>query len=260
MGFSDYIKEVNPEDLATLQDILDANNVSVSTTMRLIQQPCSDLLVRCRWEGKIVNCSTLFSSVPTFRGFCCSFNVQATNKKFTARRTNHFGVGSGLSVVLAPAFEDKTVDGVYTKGIRVLINEPAAYPGDRSIEKIYPLGFESMARVSGEQTNCSDAVRLLPIEDRKCFFATEHYLKYFGIYHENNCDIECRIDETLNFCQCVPYFFPNPRHLEVCNITKIPCLVDNYGEGFFSGEVNEFHLKIPLFDRSAQPAGYEYFY
>ncbi|XP_059611780.1 sodium channel protein Nach-like [Phlebotomus argentipes] len=228
IGFSDYISDVNPDHLATLQDILNANNVSIATTMRLVQQSCSSLLVRCRWEGKIVNCSSIFSPLPTFRGFCCSFNALASLGIAVAQRTNHFGIGSGLSVVLAPSLENTTVSGAYTKGVRVLINEPAAYPGDRSIEKIYPLGMENLVRVSGEQTNCSDMVRNLPITDRKCYFPTDFRLKFFSNYRENNCDIECRIDETLNYCQCVPFFFPNPQNLDVCNVTRIPCLVDNY--------------------------------
>uniref|UniRef100_A0A1B0CQE6 Putative sodium channel protein nach n=1 Tax=Lutzomyia longipalpis TaxID=7200 RepID=A0A1B0CQE6_LUTLO len=228
VGFSDYLSNINSDDLDNLQEILDANNISVSTMMRLQQQTCSSLLVRCRWEGKIVNCSSIFSHLPTYRGVCCSFNSKPSLGHSSSRRTNHFGIGSGLSVVLAPALEDTTVGGVYTKGIRVLINEPAAYPGDRSIEKIYPVGYESMARVSGEQTNCSDMVRDLPIEDRKCYFPGDHQLKYFSIYRENNCDIECRMDETLKYCQCVPFFFPNPQKLDVCNVTRISCLVQNY--------------------------------
>lgn len=52
--------------------------------------------------------------------------------------------------------------------------------------------------------------------------------RYFKIYREANCDVECRMIKTLELCGCIPYYYPNAKNLPVCNFTKIECLVERY--------------------------------
>lgn len=35
---------------------------------------CSELLIKCQWEGHDVACDKIFSTRLTFEGFCCTFN------------------------------------------------------------------------------------------------------------------------------------------------------------------------------------------
>lgn len=37
-------------------------------------QPCSALLLRCAWIGKIHDCGKIFKTVKSKEGFCCAFN------------------------------------------------------------------------------------------------------------------------------------------------------------------------------------------
>jgi hypothetical protein len=39
-----------------------------------LTQPCSSLLIKCKWRGEVTACSDLFSMHKTDAGFCCSFN------------------------------------------------------------------------------------------------------------------------------------------------------------------------------------------
>lgn len=57
-----------------LQTILNENKMSVSKTMESIHQPCSDLLVRCRFEYQIRPCMELFEDSLSHMGMCCTFN------------------------------------------------------------------------------------------------------------------------------------------------------------------------------------------
>ena len=36
---------------------------------------CDDILMYCKWQGKIEKCMDIFSVIKTDVGFCCSFNA-----------------------------------------------------------------------------------------------------------------------------------------------------------------------------------------
>ena len=52
------------------------------------QLPCFDakgarsMLKACMWKGMKVPCSAIFKTMPTDRGMCCSFNLEAAEKLF----------------------------------------------------------------------------------------------------------------------------------------------------------------------------------
>lgn len=64
----------NVHDLEAIQKIVDTNQLTVEDVMNSVQAPCDEMLVRCSFEGKIVNCTSLFKSITTQFGNCCIFN------------------------------------------------------------------------------------------------------------------------------------------------------------------------------------------
>ena len=42
------------------------------------------MLKYCQWQGRPIPCSAVFTSIPTDRGMCCSFNVEAAEELFTS--------------------------------------------------------------------------------------------------------------------------------------------------------------------------------
>lgn len=59
---------------------------------------------------------------------------------------------------------------------------------------------------------------------RGCFFDAERYLKYFQIYTESNCWLECLTNRTLFLCQCVFYYMPRMIATPVCGHGQQECL------------------------------------
>lgn len=57
-----------------LHDILVMNNKTVQQIIQRLAPTCSDMLERCMWKGTQVRCDTLFQTVKTSQGYCCSFN------------------------------------------------------------------------------------------------------------------------------------------------------------------------------------------
>lgn len=119
-------------------------------------------------------------------------------------------------------------DTSYGDGVRMLIHDGRDFPSDTAIEKLLPIGFETFTRVTGEETTCSGDVMGLSWEDRNCVFSNERELRSFDDYRENNCDIECRMLKIVSRCDCVPFLYPNADGGQVCNFTKIPCLIENF--------------------------------
>lgn len=44
---------------------------------------------------------------------------------------------------------------------------------------------------------------------RNCYFQHENFLKFFKIYTNNNCRVECRANKTLNECGCNAFYQPS---------------------------------------------------
>lgn len=44
---------------------------------------------------------------------------------------------------------------------------------------------------------------------RQCFFPSERYLKFFKVYTQRNCELECLTNHTLKVCGCVGIHMPS---------------------------------------------------
>lgn len=157
-GFTNAISQFNESELPLLQDILEENRFNVELTMKKLMYPCTKLLFRCRWQGKITDCKELFAVSETYQGYCCSFNilrptsVTAINKNQTVRKTHFFGPDMGLSVILNPLIEKQAMTSVNSEGIKILINEFNLYPSARAIERMLPSKQETFFEIRPERT------------------------------------------------------------------------------------------------------------
>ncbi|CAG9810650.1 unnamed protein product, partial [Chironomus riparius] len=233
-GFTNSINKFKSEELDEVFDILNYNRFDVKLTMKKLMYPCNKLLYRCQWEGQIMDCKKLFQVSETYQGYCCSFNVvkplKATSsdeRGKTARKTHFFGPDMGLSVVLNPLIEKNSLTSVNSEGIKILINECNLYPSEKTIERMLPHRQETFVEIRPERTISSKAVTALPISDRGCVFENEFKLRFFPEYREVNCQVECVMEQTMKLCECLPYFYYNTENIELCDISKLDCIVSN---------------------------------
>lgn len=84
--------------------------------------------------------------------------------------------------------------------------------------------------VSMQQTKTNKNIEELSVPQRKCILKNELKLKHFSNepYTFSNCMKDCRIDQALNICGCLPPFyrlnqFNNITH---CDIQSLKCLKD----------------------------------
>lgn len=66
----------NQTRLNVLDEIFAANRLQPKEVMSALVQPCDEYLIKCRWEGAMVPCKTIFDSTFTYYGSCCTFNFR----------------------------------------------------------------------------------------------------------------------------------------------------------------------------------------
>ncbi|KAJ9580041.1 hypothetical protein L9F63_004334, partial [Diploptera punctata] len=228
------------EQVMEFQDLLTAHNYTVRKLMKELGQSCSEMLVRCSWEGIIEDCNYLFEERKSYDGFCCSFNYRGVievvidgKKMLTAAKrkvnyTRYYSHRMGLSVLLNPNMNDYFVSTMFSTGVRMLVHGADDFPDDTATEKILPVGRELLLRVTPTSGYCTDSVQDVSPEVRECVFESERKLHYFPIYSEINCIAECRMDYTIQFCNCSHFYYHDTGKIRLCELADIPCLRKYY--------------------------------
>ncbi len=204
------------------------------------------ILRSCRWKGVSIPCSAIFTTFPTDRGMCCSFNIEAADKIFQSGTftnqlekmqyfdknmsviksilpdtytssnepmTSH-GRNKGLELMLdahsnlfAPGSVDTNFDGFMG-----LISSPSSFP------LLIQQGFEiragqtNIVALTSTQIEAQDSLRDLNPKDRNCLFSDEITdMKIHRQYSYFNCILECSMFYALdkNNNSCIPWFMPS---------------------------------------------------
>jgi hypothetical protein len=204
------------------------------------------ILRSCKWKGVSIPCSAIFTTFPTDRGMCCSFNIEAANSiflrgTFTNQLENMQNFDKNLSVIkstLPDAYtsndEPKTSHG-RNKGLELMLDAHSnlfapgsvdtnfdGFMGLISPPSSFPLllqqGFEIRAgqtniiALSSTQIEADDSLRNLNPTDRNCHFSDEVTdMKIHRQYSYFNCILECSMFHALdnNNNTCVPWFMPS---------------------------------------------------
>lgn len=58
---------------------------------------------------------------------------------------------------------------------------------------------------------------------RQCFFSSERYLRFFKMYTQRNCQLECLANFTMKICGCVKFSMPRDDKTPICGASKIAC-------------------------------------
>ncbi|RLU21701.1 hypothetical protein DMN91_006077 [Ooceraea biroi] len=263
--FSSLIKLIRPDTISidniTASQVLDNLNMTVETLMLKLMQPCSSLLVRCAWIGKIHDCNKLFKTVASKEGFCCAFNSHYSMNIFNSdtydskpKAVNNFaelelnsddllnvneilvygirsqkvpGSGRDLGLTVALNIEGdmyKASSRPYI-GATVLINDPIDFPDvGTHITSVKP-GHVLAISVAGFFTNGIDDLRTLPPETRKCFFDNEPPGSIN--YSYQSCMSQCVAEYTQRLCNCLPFYYPEKHNgVRTCYLPDLNCLLN----------------------------------
>ncbi|XP_013112148.2 pickpocket protein 28-like [Stomoxys calcitrans] len=124
-----------------------------------------------------------------------------------------------------------------TQGYKIALHTPDDVPLlSKRFVRVSP-GKEISIAVKPVMVTTSDGIASYPPAKRKCFLSHERYLRFFKVYSERNCEMECLTNYTLKACGCVTFAMPRTADMPVCGEHKITCYLkaeDNMLQEHFS--------------------------
>jgi amiloride-sensitive sodium channel len=98
------------------------------------------------------------------------------------------------------------------------------------------ISVSTIVEVTPEITQTDESLRQLSPKERECFFEDEMKLRFFKVYTQRNCELECAVDNAVKFCRiCMPtiYVYKN-KTLDLCHGKINVCgtgVLDTYTAG-----------------------------
>ncbi|KAG4069499.1 hypothetical protein HA402_006865 [Bradysia odoriphaga] len=109
------------------------------------------------------------------------------------------------------------------QGFKVLLHSPDEVP-QMSKQYFYVSSLQSvMVAVKPNMITTSDELRDYPSHRKQCYLNSERQLKYFKVYNQRNCELECLTNLTELECGYVKFSMPKQNDTKVCGISKLEC-------------------------------------
>ena len=181
------------------------------------------MLLSCELAGVEVNCSSIFTRVPTDTGMCCALNVDDSLRdstytmlvkemqgiKTVQKVSSQEGASNGLRLIVD--LHSNTVSFGTTNqqhsAFKLFIGEPAQFP--MMLDNSLPLQPGRTHSVDLKATVVStNGIREIEPEARGCFFTDESNLEFYKGYTFSNCRLECSILAAEKMHKCVPWHLP----------------------------------------------------
>ncbi|CAH0388674.1 unnamed protein product [Bemisia tabaci] len=226
--------------------------MNITDFMMTVLPTCRELFGRCVWSGQRIDCCEIFSIQRTEEGFCYSFNsltsedgrhcplsevlenegvVEEDDIMYPGcqlRRNTAVGILTGLEVFLNKIPDEESLGKGQRDphGVRVMVHTSYEYPRAGSgvwLQAVPSMRLSIMVQPSIIVT--SDAVKRLSVATRQCVFPDERQLRFYHVYTEKSCLIQCRIDHVINKCNCTLYFFNLHEEVPECGLMDLPCVV-----------------------------------
>ncbi|XP_055846251.1 pickpocket protein 28-like [Episyrphus balteatus] len=112
------------------------------------------------------------------------------------------------------------------QGFKVTLHTPGEEP--QVSKKFVDIPFDQtvLLAVKPRLVTTSDGLRHYQPERRQCYYQNERYLRYFKVYNQVNCQLECLANQTLAKCGCVKFSMPRNSSHPVCGADSIKCMDD----------------------------------
>ncbi|CAO1408585.1 unnamed protein product [Diamesa serratosioi] len=231
-------------------------NVNVAKELKKIAVPFDEIFSTCVWRGRRQKCQNIFHELRTDEGICYTANMLDHKELFNTNidesmnypKHEHLstnwtldgyktydsetyperilgaGQNAGMSLLLRVNKSDieYRCKG-FSQGFKMILHSPTDIP--RFSKQYYriPMKKEVSLSVKPQVIKTSNNLHNHKPEIRKCYFQNEKNLKYFKIYSQSNCELECLTNYTLDLCHCVRFGMPFDNSSHVCNVIENTC-------------------------------------
>ncbi|KAK5641663.1 hypothetical protein RI129_010210 [Pyrocoelia pectoralis] len=243
-------------------------------------------VVNCSWMGDNCDTKLNEFFVPTItsEGICYSFNMLDKEELFTPditgdysdrklsdrqpdsewtleegylenasliafpRRTLLSGPSGGLDLTFMTLQSDLDyLCGDALQGYDVILHHPAQMPATKAGYFRVGLNQDVIATVKPNMMRTSDELKRYTANDRNCYFMTDRKLRFFKVYNQQDCLMECLANFTLATCRCAEFYMPRDNLTSVCGAKQQHCI--NYAaRKFLESEVSFRIENVDNFD------------
>jgi amiloride-sensitive sodium channel len=245
------------DKMATFNETVDGQDIQ---KLRQIAIRFDQTFIKCDFGDEMdKNCGKLFRETMTDDGICYTFNSIAAEELLrkenlhsdfdystvdfkTVNWTLDDGYGAkagintypfrvlgageraGLNIVLKmeKSYFDYVCKGP-VQGYKITMHNPAEYPQPAKHYFRIPAKREVIVSVKPQMIKTSDNLLNYSPASRQCYFSHERYLKYFKVYTQKNCELECLANYTLTKCGCVKFYMPRQSDTPMCSLSAASC-------------------------------------
>lgn len=94
-------------------------------------------------------------------------------------------------------------------GFKVFLHTPGEIPAmSRRLLRV-PLQEDAEISIKPKMITTSDGLRNYKPSQRQCFYTSERRLRFFKVYAQTNCEMECLANFTKILCGCVQFSIPS---------------------------------------------------
>lgn len=243
-----------------IEPIPSDNKINFEYELRKLAIPFNEVFHECYWRGVKIKCSEKFHEVRTDEGVCYTFNMldhKALLKDIvddtlkypkSDKKSTNWSLQGGYSTNDADLYPERALGSGFQAGLRVILvalkpdldynckgpvqgfklslHSPTDIP--RFSKQFYriPLRREVLLSVTPDVVKTANGLQYYSPLTRQCYYNGEKTLKYFKVYTQSNCELECLTNYTLNTCSCTKYAMPFENSTEICGWKKQKCYAE----------------------------------
>ncbi|XP_072944583.1 pickpocket protein 28-like [Epargyreus clarus] len=219
-----------------------------------------DFLNYCLWKDTPI-CEKIFSPIVMEEGLCQTFNMLGPDELFRMENLhkdyeymNKRNSNSTQSWTLEAGYppstpletypyrgsgnggKDNLVVGIYSynlnmdytcnmmQGFKIYLHSPAELPSISRHSIQFPLSQDLLVAVKPKMMTATEGLKDYSSQRRQCYFSNERYLRFFKIYTQSNCELECLANFTNAKCGCVHFGLPHGPGVKTCGAGSMYCL------------------------------------
>lgn len=130
------------------------------------------------------------------------------------------GIGSGSrgSMEFALMVNHTDVDSMCSRlsGFKFYFHTPADMPNNRKQSVLVSHNQAATISIIPDMIKTEKSLKSYHPNKRQCFFDNERFLKFYTVYTQNNCELECIANVTLKKCGCVKFNMPRLNDTPIC--------------------------------------------
>lgn len=126
-----------------------------------------------------------------------------------------FTTGPKAGLYVGLAVNEKDLDYICRQsiqGFKVILHSPEEIPQPSKHFFHVTLSMEVSASVKPNMIKTSKELQSYAPTRKLCFFNSERKLRFFKVYTQRHCELECLSNYTLDHCGCVPFAYPRNWH------------------------------------------------